>query len=151
MNMKKLFYILLFLFPVVVFPQQPWYKFSPLNYVWSDVGNADFSAGTAKYTSLALNPVNDQPCMAYSDWANSEYASVMEFNGTNWRYVGSPAFSADGAWYTSIAFNSSGQPYVAYSDEGNSWGATVMKFDGTTWDYVGSAAFSTGQANYTNL
>ena len=54
--MKKLFYILFFLFPVVVFAQQPWYKYSPLDYTWKNVGNAGFSAGEADYTSLAFSP-----------------------------------------------------------------------------------------------
>jgi hypothetical protein len=44
--MKNLFYILMFLFPVVAGAQQGWYKSSPLDYMWQNVGNAGFSADT---------------------------------------------------------------------------------------------------------
>ena len=86
--MKKLIYILLLLFPVVCFTQQPWYKYSPLDYAWQNVGNAGFSAGDAEYTSIAFNPVDGYPYVAFQDWTNSEKETVMRFDGTNWVYVG---------------------------------------------------------------
>ncbi len=46
----------MFLFPVVGFSQQPWYKYSPMDYAWKNVGNAGFSTGIAQWTNLAFSP-----------------------------------------------------------------------------------------------
>jgi hypothetical protein len=75
--MKKLIYLLLFLFPVVAFSQQPWYKYSPADYAWKDVGNAGFSSAEADYTSIAFSP-SGQPYVAYSDgWLDSGWSTVI--------------------------------------------------------------------------
>ena len=52
--MKKLIYLLMIVFPIAVCAQQPWYKSSPLDYMWQNVGNAGFSAGEAWYTKSCL-------------------------------------------------------------------------------------------------
>src|SRR5208283_1622323 len=101
--MKKLFYILMLLFPVVAFAQQPWYKSSLLDYSWQDVGNAGFSAGESYWLSLAFS-LSGQPYVAYSDSLNSWKATVMKFDGTNWVYIGNAGFSAGEARFTCIAF-----------------------------------------------
>ena len=144
--MKKLIYILLFLFPVIAIAQQPWYKYSPMDYAWKNVGNAGFSAGEVMFTSLALSS-SGQPYVAYQDLANSQKVTVMKFDGTNWVNLGSAGFSAGEADYTSLAFSPSGQPYVAYEDWGNSQKTTVMMFNGTNWVNVGNAGFSAGEAD----
>ena len=149
--MKKLIYILLFLFPVVAFAQQPWYKSPSFYYIWMNVGNVNFSAGESDYPSLALNS-SGIPYVAYKDYANSKKATVMQFDGTNWVNVGNVGFSAGQADYTSIAFSpTDGEPYVAYCDWGNSDRATVMKYDGTNWVNVGTPGFTTTQTNGTCL
>jgi len=149
--MKKLFYLLLFLCPVIAFAQQGWIKSYPLEYMWMCVGNAAFSAGEAQYISLAFSPSDGHPYIAYSDDANSPKATVMKFDGCIWINVGSAGFSAEEAFYTSLAFNPSGQPYVAFYDLGDSGKETVMKFDGTNWVNVGNAGFSAGETDYTSL
>ena len=95
--MKKLLYILFFFLPVVISAQFNLYKDSPLDYAWKNVGNAGFSGGAAEYTSLAFSPSNGQPYLVFKDFANSQKATVMRFDGTNWVYVGSAGFSA-GRW-----------------------------------------------------
>jgi hypothetical protein len=117
---------------------------------WQLVGNSGFSAGHSSFTSLAFNPVTNEPYVAYSDDSNSGKATVMKFDGNSWVYVGTAGFSAGAASYTSLAFNGA-TPYVAYSDNSNSNKATVMKFDGNSWVYVGTAGFSAGAAAYTSL
>ena len=145
--MKKFIYILLFMFPVVAFAQQPWYKYSPMDYAWKDVGDTGFSAGAADCTSLAFNQTG-QAYVAFVDVGNSYNATVMKFDGTNWVYVGNAGFSAGEANYTSLAFSpSNGQPYVAFID----WRASVMTFNGTNWVYVGSEGFSEDEIDYTSL
>ena len=149
--MKKLLYILIVLFPVVAFTQQPWHKSSPSDYAWKDVGNAGFSAGEADYTSLAFSPFG-QPYVAYEDYGYSRKATVMKFDGTNWVNVGDAGFSTGLAIDINLAFSpTNGEPYVAYEDYGDSGKATVMKFDGTNWVNVGNAGFSTGLTQYTSL
>ncbi len=146
--MKKLFYVLMFFCPFVAYSQQNGYK-SPLDYIWKNVGNAGFSAGEAMYTSLAFNPSNGQPYVAYEDYANGQKATVMMFNGSNWVNVGNAGFSINQAPWTCLAFSpSNNQPYIAYDDlqfPPNGRG-TVMRFDGTNWVNVGNAGFSTDYA-----
>ncbi len=146
--MKNLIYLLLLLLPATVIAQKPWYKSSPLDYAWQNVGTAGFSAGEADYTSLAFNLSGD-PYVAFQDWGNSGKATVMKFNGTNWIYVGNAGFSVDKASYLSLAFSPFGQPYVAFT--GDTYGATAMKFDGTNWLYVGSPSFSAQAAAWISL
>jgi len=151
--MKKLIYILLFVFPVAVYAQNNLYKSSPLDYMWKNVGNAGFSAGKAEFTSLAFSP-SGQPYVAYEDWGNSRKATVMKFDGTNWVNVGNAGFSTGEVDYISLAFSPSGEPYVAYQDGGVTYSvgkATVMKFDGTNWVNVGTANFSADEADYTSI
>ena len=124
-------------------------KFDGTN--WVNVGNNNFSAGAVNYISLAFNPSDGQPYVAYQDQVNSNKATVMKFNGTTWVNVGNAGFSSGEADWTSLAFNSTGQPYVAYQDYENSYKATVMKFDGTNWVNVGNAGFSAGEVACTSL
>jgi hypothetical protein len=149
--MKKLIYILMFFFPVVVCAQQPWVRSSPVDYAWKNVGNAGFSAGDAWYTSLQVSP-SGEPYVAYGDWGNLAKASVMKFDGINWVNVGYSGFSSGQIFYTSLAFSpTDGYPYVAYSDLSYSYKSTVMKFDGNNWVNVGNAGFSVAEASYTDL
>ena len=148
-TMKKLFYLLIFLYPAFVYAQQPWYKSAPLDYKWQNVGNAGFSSGESDFTSLAFSP-SGEPYVAFQDWGKMGKASVMKFIGLNWVYVGSQGFSTDAAYYLSLKFNQSGQAYVAFSG-GDVFGTSVMKFDGTEWVYVGSPNFSGQCAAWTSL
>ena len=100
--------------------------------------------------SLAFNPNDDQPYVAFADGTiGGGKASVMKYNGMNWTYVGNSGFSAGWTYFVNLAFNTSGQPFVAYQDYQVS--ASVMKFDGTNWVNVGNADFSAGHADYISL
>jgi hypothetical protein len=86
------------------------------------------------------------------DYGNSQKATVMKFDGTNWVNIGNAGFSAGLVSCTSIAISpADGQPYVAYQDCGNLCKATLMRFDGTGWVNVGNAGFSPYTAYYTSL
>ena len=119
---------------------------------WETVGSAGFSEGTADNISIAL--YSKTPYVVYKDYAYSNHATVMKYNGSSWVAVGSPGFSSDFATYTSIAIDGSGTPYVVYSDNGQSLKATVMKYTGSGtsgWEAVGSPGISAGQADYTSI
>jgi hypothetical protein len=149
--MKKLFNILVFFLPAILYAQEGWYKPSSINSLWQVVGNAGFSSGEADFISLAFRSSDGQPYVAFVDYGSSRKATVMRFDGTNWVNVGSAGFSAGRIWYTSLAISPSGQPYVAYKDSVNSLKATVMGFNGTNWVTIGNAGFSGGEAEYTSL
>ncbi len=85
------------------------------------------------------------------DDGNSEAATVMKFDGTNWVNVGNAGFSTTVALYTNLAFNDTDQPYVAFQDWGNSYKTTVMKFDGTNRVNAGNKGFSSGEAGFLSL
>ncbi len=117
---------------------------------WFTLGSAGFSAGITTSTSLAISTSGIQ-YVAYPDSANSNKATVMQFNGINWVNVGTAGFSAGTATSMSLAINPLGVPYVAYSDGANSNKTTVMQFNGTAWVNVGTAGFSVGTANFISL
>jgi hypothetical protein len=154
--MKTLLYILMLSVPVAVYPQQGFYRSAPMDCAWQNVGNPGFSAGTVTYTSIAVNPVNDQPYVVYADipagTATTGPATVMRFDGNNWVNVGEAGFTIIDAGYTTMAFNGAGEPYVAYGATCTTPNkATVMKFFENNWSYVGNGGFSQGQAAYTSL
>lgn len=110
--------------------------------VWEAVGSAEFSAGEAEITSLAMD--NGTVYVAYKDNVYGGKATVMKYaygSGSDWETVGSEGFSAGGIVDISLAVYN-GTPYVAYVDGGNGNRATVMKYTGTGWETVGPAGFS---------
>jgi len=117
---------------------------------WVNVGSPGFSAGSAFFTSIAIDN-NGEIYVAYEDGQYGP-ATVMKYNGSSWVTVGSADFSAGEAEYTSIAIWND-TPYVVYSDGATSipGQATVMKYNGSNWVNVGSAGFSGGEAVYTSI
>ena len=122
------------------------------------VGLQTFSAGTAQYTSLAIDP-SGTPYIAYQDVANGSKATVMKYTNGSWQIVGTAGFSAgavdsDGVRYsylTALAFDPSGTPYFAYQDNGNGGKATVMKYASGSWQVVGAAGFTTAEVKFSPL
>jgi hypothetical protein len=151
--MKKLFYIFILLFPVIAFAQQNWYKYSPVNYMWKNVGNAGFSEGMTEGTILAFSPVDNQPYVAYLvNSSDSSKVIVSKFDGTNWVNMGIAGYSVGIAGFMSFALSpTDGQPYVAFPVGWDIDTVRVMKFDGANWVNVGNARFSAVQAWYTSL
>ncbi len=128
-------------------------KFDGTN--WNYVGVAGFSPmGTgvqgASYFSIKINK-NNQPILAFSDLTDDFKASVMEFDGSAWNYVGAPGFSTWQASTTSLVMDHNGSPYVAYWDRANDGKATVMKFNGASWVPVVSPGITPGAAEFTSL
>lgn len=65
---------------------------------WINIGNLDTIATQASYAFLVLNPVTDEPTIAYKDGLNSNKATVMKFNSNT---VATPFVSPDEGTYTS--------------------------------------------------
>jgi hypothetical protein len=121
---------------------------------WGEVGGAPggFSAGAARYTSLAFAP-DGTPWVAYrdDDLSASGGATVMRFDGTlnSWNLVGARNFSGSPVEDVSLTFAPDGTPHVAFRD--GSGGATVMRFDSGSWALVGDRRFSGNDVSYTSL
>jgi hypothetical protein len=67
------------LFPIVAFTQQNWYKSSPSDHIWMNVGNAGFSAGISENISLAFSS-NGEPYLAFEDNGRSLKTTVMKYD-----------------------------------------------------------------------
>ena len=121
-----------------------------MNYVpnkgWTVVGRRDICGGEAVYASLQIDPRDNMPVVAYSQYAGSFNAHCQKFDGTNWNYIGSSAgFSEDWTNEMTLGIDPSGSYFVAYQDWGNevvNYGQrniTVQKFDPTVdvaWNEV---------------
>ena len=117
---------------------------------WVCVGNSFCTEGRAEYPSLAVNPLDGQPYLAYTDTINAYKATVIKFDGSNWVNVGNVGFSVGYASEIKLAFSPSGQPYIFYWDNYLT-NSVVKKFDGANWINVGNPGFSGGYINYTSL
>jgi len=147
MDMKRIFYFLLILYPFTGSSQQSFSKYSPLEYSWMNVGNVGFSLGSATYTGIAI----DQEGILYvvnADGAIGLRAGVMKYNGTFWDTVGNYGFTPGQAGTPSLALSPNGEPTVAFIDYAHSSKATVMKFDGVNWVYIGNAGFTASYVYY---
>jgi hypothetical protein len=113
---------------------------------WQSLGNPDFSAAQAEYTSLAVAP-DGTPYIAYQDGANGGKVTVDRYDHTakRWIPVGNPGFSDAKANFVSIVIAPDGTPYVAYQDS-NGNKAAVEEYDEATeqWVRVGGPGISPG-------
>ena len=146
-----LFFLIINILTMSGFSQDVWNNLNPESYAWKNVGTEGFVAFTAKYSSLAMSPLNE-PYVAYSDGQNYAKAKVKKFDGNNWITVGSEGFSNARADYINLAFNPTDSlPYVVYEDWSQSYKTTVMKFEGANWVNVGNIGFSAGACTNTTI
>ncbi|MCX6305045.1 MAG: T9SS type A sorting domain-containing protein [Bacteroidetes bacterium] len=155
--MKTAIFIVWLVLPIVVFSQQSSYKSPSSDNTWQNVGNSGFSQEGAYYTSLAFNPADGQPFVAFADipvgCGTRGPGVVMRFDGSRWVNVGIAGFTIDSIGYTSLAFSPvDNMPYVAFAAGcSGTVQAKVMKYDGSNWVNVGNGSFSPGPAAYTSL
>ena len=69
-------------------------KFDGANWVY--VGDEGFSFGVAEFQSLAFNPVDSLPYVAFEDAGYSWKVREMKFNGAAWVDVGNAGFQQVG-------------------------------------------------------
>jgi hypothetical protein len=112
-----------------------------LTHISSVVGTA--IPGTVEYVSLAINPSDGSPYLAYKDNVNSYKLSVKKFASGAWSFVGAAGFSAGASYNVHLAFSSAGIPYVAYPEwVSGSYVCSVQKFESGAWTTVGSSFYS---------
>lgn len=96
--------------------------------LWSPVGAAGVSSGTANLVTVSLAP-NGTPFIAYIDGiAGTGRVEVRKFDGNGWILVGASGFSPGGAAYLNLVIDSQGHPIVAFKDGNEAGKATVMAF-----------------------
>ncbi len=108
----------------------------------------------AGWIASCVDSYNGNVYAVFADSSNSDYATVVKYNGASWSYVGSAAFSAGIPYWLSICVYDNGTtaiPYVAYEDGGNSNKGTVMEYNGTNWVALGGAGFTSGVPQYCSL
>jgi len=100
-------------------------------------GTVANSLTTGTCVSLSFNTSNNQPWVAFKDFANGGKASVVGFDGTTWS-VQDLGFSLNVADSLSLAFNpSTNDPYVAFRD--GSFALSVYKKTAGTWGYLANS------------
>lgn len=77
----------------------------------------DAPGDVGQFTSIALNPVTNQPGIAYYDVTNKDL-KFSSFDGSNWI---TSVIDSDGdvGQYASLEFDASGVPHIAYYDATN--------------------------------
>jgi hypothetical protein len=126
---------------------------------WQMLGGKPLSPQEADSISIAINPINDQIYVAYSDYSNGQdgSAKVVKFEGTDnrWVNVGSKEYIMNNkVTDNSLVFDKQGKLYLAFSDKGFAMGrAAVMSYNSTNnnWGYLGASALSRGEAGSITL
>ncbi len=116
---------------------------------WNYAGEKGFSEYPIMYTSLKVNPLTEEPYIAFSDgWRK---ASVMKYNGSSWEFVGKPSFSEGIVDGINLAFSKSGVPYVVFTDSYYDKKVSVLKYNGSEWVYVGTPGLSESAGTYPSI
>jgi hypothetical protein len=132
------------IFPTLVFDSNdvPYVAFSDGDYgekatlmkyngsSWVNVGSPGFSAGAvANYNNLGLAfDSNDNLYLAFIDYANSQKATVMKYDGASWTISGTAGISGGSVSNIGFFVDPSDVPYIAFDDNANSGKTTVMKY-----------------------
>lgn len=105
---------------------------------WQLVGKRQFSTRGAYLSFFVSDGV---PFVSYEDYENSDKATVMKFDGTDWLTVGNAGFTPESTQFTSISV-SDGVPYVASTGSVSGGQAIVMKYENEVWQTVGEVDLS---------
>ncbi|MBC5774358.1 Ig-like domain-containing protein [Pontibacter sp. KCTC 32443] len=119
---------------------------------WLTIGEGNFSAGKAGYTSLELDAMGS-PYVAFVDATNGDKATVLKFDGTNWVTVGAASIPDSKVAFTNLKLNAAGVPYLSYSNiyDNNFSRTSVIQFNGTSWELVGDAAILNNSVSDFNI
>lgn len=135
-------------------------KYAHYNYGWK-ITTIDSSENVGKYTSLAFNPLTDNPSISYYDETHEDlkYASFNSNsndnsnqnsnNGTSWD-IGTIDFEGEAGKYTSLAFDASGNPSISYHGYYINDALKFAHFNGNWWD-VTTVDSGDGVGKYTSL
>ena len=97
---------------------------------WISVGQDGFSTLDPFDISLAISSLGD-PWVAYSTSDYYPYhgkGSVMQYNGSDWVYVGPQAFTSTGIYNSELVFSPADVPYLAYIEYNVESQLSVMRY-----------------------
>jgi len=108
---------------------------------WQSLGPANFARGVNP--SLAMNPVNGFPMVAFSDADKDMRLTVMAYNGEDWIALGGRgSASANPASYPMLSMTHSGKPAVVYGETDDSFGGKLVTWADNSWKPMGGAISS---------
>jgi hypothetical protein len=133
-------------------------------FAWAELGAGSASgegisnnSGTSERPSLAVDPLTDQPVVAWSDNSSGPYQIyVRRWSGSSWDEMGAGSASGEGISATAgdskapcLGFDGLGGALVAWSDatSGNTE-IYVRRWDGAGWQEVGVGSASGGGISY---
>ncbi len=122
---------------------------------WNLLDDYNQSSGIPSYVDIEVNPVNDEPYVAYVDGGSFDRGYVKRWDGSSFYYVphgmNSYMDSDEGISLLDMEMHDyTGAPYIAYKD---SSGDLVVKYhDGTGWVPVGGTdPVAIGVGDYISL
>src|ERR1051326_6934093 len=117
---------------------------------WINVGPPSFTPNQSDYPCISLN-ANDVPYLLFRDQGVGAKASLMNYTGSNWNFIGNRGISDGDACTPQLCFNSLQEPYIVFMDRADSNKVTVMKYAGNVWKLVGQRGFSPGAGSCTSI
>jgi len=133
-------------------------EYDEINDTWSPLPARGITPGRADGIDLEMKATSKYMAlyMAFVDSANVDMwgnpkASVMEWDLSSWKPVGSLGFSLMGVEEIDMAIDMNNNPYVVIKDMATSYFATVMKYNGSNWVTVGRPGFSGAEVYYVSI
>src|SRR3989338_8749339 len=133
-------------------------EYDEINDTWSPLPARGITPGRADGIDLEMKATSKYMAlyMAFVDSANVDMwgnpkASVMEWDLSSWKPVGSLGFSLIGVEEIDMAIDMNNNPYVVIKDMATSYFATVMKYNGSNWVTVGRPGFSGAEVYYVSI
>ena len=117
---------------------------------WINVGPPSFTPNQADFPGISLD-ANGIPYLVFRDQGAGAKASVMNYNGSSWNFIGNRGISDGDAYTPRLCFNHLQNPFIAYMDRTDSNKATVMRFAGNVWKLVGSRGFTKSAASFESI
>ncbi|HVM33102.1 MAG TPA: hypothetical protein VMU88_08210 [bacterium] len=116
---------------------------------WTRVGD-NYVLGTLMADNGSLWVDHGNVYLAFHDVYRGGKATVVEYDGTQWKVLGKPGFSGGPAHYLSLVVYQ-GVPYLAYQDILCGGKAMVMQFTAGSWEPLGGTEISHGGATFESL
>lgn len=115
---------------------------NPTDSDWKYVGESNISVGSAAYVSIAINPSDNQPTVAYIDRTATNKVVVKHYNGSSWQLLSDS--KVENASNVSLAISNDGKiTYVAYKSSLAGIPGYLIKYseNDKQWTKVGETFF----------
>lgn len=111
------------------------------NNTWTSVGSP-IGVSKVNEISLAIDPVTQNPWVAYSTHTQNLALSVAKFDSGSWKSVGGGLISSGGTRGICIAFHPQNKmPYVTFNDLTQGGKINMLRFENGAWKSMGLANY----------